>query len=98
VQKNRVQARQLMEKNGYGPDKRLKVKVTTRDLPFYRDPAVLLIDQLKEVYFTASSKRSTQPRISQRSGAKISPSGLTCRPAAPIPIRSSTSFTAAVRA
>jgi peptide/nickel transport system substrate-binding protein len=51
VQKNRVQARQLMEKNGYGPDKRLKVKVTTRDLPFYRDPAVLLIDQLKEVYF-----------------------------------------------
>jgi peptide/nickel transport system substrate-binding protein len=51
VQKNRTQARQLMEKNGYGPDKRLKVKVTTRDLPFYRDPAVLLIDQLKEVYF-----------------------------------------------
>ena len=51
VQKNRAQARQLMEKNGYGPDKRLKVKVTTRDLPFYRDPAVLLIDQLKEVYF-----------------------------------------------
>src|SRR6201997_1842234 len=50
VQKNRVQARQLMERNGYGPDKRLKVKVTTRDLPFYRDPAVLLIDQLKEVY------------------------------------------------
>jgi peptide/nickel transport system substrate-binding protein len=51
VQKNRAQARQLMEKYGYGPDRRLNVKVTTRDLPFYRDPAVLLIDQLKEVYF-----------------------------------------------
>jgi peptide/nickel transport system substrate-binding protein len=50
AQKNRIQARQLMEQHGYGPDKRLKVNVTTRDLPFYRDPAVLLIDQLKEVY------------------------------------------------
>jgi peptide/nickel transport system substrate-binding protein len=50
VQKNRAQARQLLQQHGYGPDKRLKVKVTTRDLPFYRDPAVLLIDQLKEVY------------------------------------------------
>jgi len=50
MQKNRTQARQLMEQHGYGPNKRLKVKVTTRDLPFYRDPAVLLIDQLKEVY------------------------------------------------
>jgi hypothetical protein len=29
---------------------RLKVKVTVRDLPYLRDPAVLLIDQLKEVY------------------------------------------------
>ena len=50
VHKNRTQALQLMAHHGYGPDKRLKVKVTTRDLPFYRDPAVLLIDQLKEVY------------------------------------------------
>jgi peptide/nickel transport system substrate-binding protein len=33
----------------YGPDNRLKVKVTTRDLPFFRDPAVILIDQLKEI-------------------------------------------------
>jgi hypothetical protein len=35
---------------GYGPDNRLKVKITTRDLPFFRDPAVILIDQLKEIY------------------------------------------------
>jgi peptide/nickel transport system substrate-binding protein len=50
VQKNRVDARQIMEKLGYGPDNRLKVKVSARDLPFFRDPAVLMIDQLKEVY------------------------------------------------
>src|SRR6266702_2786614 len=50
VQKNRSDARQIMEKLGYGPDRRLKVKVSARDLPFFRDPAVLMIDQLKEVY------------------------------------------------
>jgi peptide/nickel transport system substrate-binding protein len=51
VQKNRARARHIMEKLGYGPDNRLKLKVSTRDLPAYRDPAVILIDQLKEVYF-----------------------------------------------
>jgi peptide/nickel transport system substrate-binding protein len=50
VQKNRGDARQIMQKLGYGPDRRLKVKVSTRDIPPYRDPAVLLIDQLKEVW------------------------------------------------
>ena len=50
VQKNRVQARQIMERIGYGPDRRLKIKVSTRDLPIYRDPAVILIDQLKQVH------------------------------------------------
>jgi peptide/nickel transport system substrate-binding protein len=50
VQKNRGDARQIMHEFGYGPDDRLKVKVTTRDLPFLRDPAVILIDQLKEIY------------------------------------------------
>jgi peptide/nickel transport system substrate-binding protein len=50
VKQNRQQGRALMEKLGYGPSKRLKVKVTTRELPVYRDPSVILIDQLKEVY------------------------------------------------
>jgi peptide/nickel transport system substrate-binding protein len=50
VQKNRDQARQIMQKLGYGPDKPLKIKVTTRDWFVYRDPAVLLIDQLKHAY------------------------------------------------
>jgi peptide/nickel transport system substrate-binding protein len=51
VQKNRVQARAIMEKLGYGHENRLKIKVSTRELPIFRDPAVILIDQLKEVYF-----------------------------------------------
>jgi peptide/nickel transport system substrate-binding protein len=50
VKKNRVEARRIMQTLGYGPDRRLKVKVTVRDLPYLRDPAVLLIDQLKEVF------------------------------------------------
>jgi len=50
VQKNRSEARSIMEKLGYGPNKRQTVKVSTRDISYYRDPAVILIDQLKEVY------------------------------------------------
>jgi peptide/nickel transport system substrate-binding protein len=53
VQKNRAEARKIMEKLGYGPDKRLNTKVTTRNVPPYRDPAVILIDQLKEIYIDA---------------------------------------------
>jgi peptide/nickel transport system substrate-binding protein len=50
VQKSRGEARTLMEKLGYGPDKHLAVTVSTRNLAPYRDPAVILIDQLKEIY------------------------------------------------
>ena len=50
VHKSREEARQIMQKLGYGPDHTLKIKVTTRDWSIYRDPAVLLIDQLKHVY------------------------------------------------
>jgi len=50
VQKSRAEARGTMEKLGYGPGNRLKITVSTRDLPVYRDPAVILIDQLREAY------------------------------------------------
>ena len=50
VQKNRAQARQIMQKAGYGPAKSLPIKVSTRDLPSFRNTAVLLIDQLKQIY------------------------------------------------
>ena len=50
VQNNRAQARQLMEDLGYGPNRRLSIKVTSQEWAIYRDPAVLLTDQLKQVY------------------------------------------------
>jgi peptide/nickel transport system substrate-binding protein len=50
VQKTRSEAREIMQKLGYGPDKRLALKVSTRNVPPYRDPAVILADQLKEVF------------------------------------------------
>jgi peptide/nickel transport system substrate-binding protein len=50
VGNNRALARALMQKLGYGPDKRLALTVSTRNLAPYRDPAVILIDQLKEIY------------------------------------------------
>ena len=51
VAKNRAEGRKIMEKLGYGPNNKLKLKVATRNHLLYRDPAVILIDQLKEVYF-----------------------------------------------
>jgi peptide/nickel transport system substrate-binding protein len=50
VARRRAEARKIMEGVGYGPDKRLPVTVTTRNTPGYRDPAVILISQLKEIY------------------------------------------------
>jgi peptide/nickel transport system substrate-binding protein len=53
VAKNRAEARQIMEKAGYGPTNRLKLKVSTRNIPPYRDPAVILLDHLKQIYIDA---------------------------------------------
>ena len=50
VEASRNEARAIMKKLGYGPDKHLAIRVTTRDVPPYRDPAVILIDQLKQVW------------------------------------------------
>jgi peptide/nickel transport system substrate-binding protein len=50
VAKNRAEARDMMRKLGYGPDNRLAVKLITRNIPAYRDPAVIMISQLNEIY------------------------------------------------
>jgi len=50
VAQRRAEARQIMGKLGYGPDKRLAVSVAARNVPAWRDPALILIDQLKEIY------------------------------------------------
>jgi peptide/nickel transport system substrate-binding protein len=53
VAANRAEARKLMEAAGYGAGNKLKLKVTTRNLSVYRDPAVILIDQLKQIHIDA---------------------------------------------
>jgi peptide/nickel transport system substrate-binding protein len=49
----REKARAAMQAAGFGPDKRLKVKLASRNLPTYRDAAVILSSQLKEIYIDA---------------------------------------------
>ncbi|MDP1750020.1 MAG: ABC transporter substrate-binding protein [Reyranella sp.] len=53
VAKSREEARALMKQAGYGPDKLLKLKVSTRNIATFRDPAVILLDQLKQIYIDA---------------------------------------------
>ena len=53
VAKNRAKAREIMEKLGYGTNNPLKIKVSASDTRFYRDPAIVLIDQLRQIYIEA---------------------------------------------
>jgi peptide/nickel transport system substrate-binding protein len=53
VGKNRDAARGIMHKLGYGPDKHLAVKLSTRNVPGYRDAAIIVISHLKEIYIDA---------------------------------------------
>ena len=54
TEKNRTEARRIMQKLGYGPDNKLAVTVSTRNVPPYRDPAVILISQLNEIHMNAT--------------------------------------------
>ncbi|MFI5000453.1 MAG: ABC transporter substrate-binding protein [Reyranellales bacterium] len=53
VAKNREQARAIMKKLGYGPDKHLLLKISTRGISLYKDPAVIFAGQLKEIWIDA---------------------------------------------
>jgi peptide/nickel transport system substrate-binding protein len=53
VAKNREEGRALMRQLGYGPDNRIALKLSTRNVPGYRDAAVVAISQLREVYIDA---------------------------------------------
>ena len=57
VAKNRAEAREIMEKLGYGPDKRLPVTVTTRNVP----PTATLRSSL-----SINSRRSTSTATLER--------------------------------
>ncbi len=49
VEKSRAEGRKIMEALGYTKEKPLKIKVTTRALDVYKDAAVILTDQLRNV-------------------------------------------------
>jgi peptide/nickel transport system substrate-binding protein len=53
VAKNRVEAQAIMQSLGYGPDKRLPVTLSTRNVEGYRDAAVIAISQLRDIYIDA---------------------------------------------
>src|SRR5262245_41987824 len=53
VEQSRAEGRTIMEGLGYSKSKPLKVKISTRNIPTYRDPAAILIDQLKSVHIEA---------------------------------------------
>ncbi len=53
IAKNRAEARKIMQKLGYGPDKRLAVTLSSRNIAPYRNPSVILIDQVREIYIDA---------------------------------------------
>ena len=48
-----AEAKRIMESLGYGPGNKLKVKIATRDFSSYKDPAVILVDQLNKIFFDA---------------------------------------------
>ncbi|MEZ5816842.1 MAG: ABC transporter substrate-binding protein [Hyphomicrobiaceae bacterium] len=50
VEKSRAEAKKIMEGLGYSESNPLKVTVSTRNIAVYRDPAVILIDQLKSIH------------------------------------------------
>jgi peptide/nickel transport system substrate-binding protein len=54
VEQNRAEGRAIMQRLGYGPDNPLRIKVATRELQTYRDPAVVVIDHLKSVFIEAT--------------------------------------------
>lgn len=50
IEKQRTEARAIMKHLGYGPGNPLRTKVFTRDTNNFRDPALLLSDQLKSIW------------------------------------------------
>jgi peptide/nickel transport system substrate-binding protein len=52
VEKSRAAARKIMEDLGYSAAKPLQIKISTRNIAVYRDPAVILIDQLKSIHIS----------------------------------------------
>jgi peptide/nickel transport system substrate-binding protein len=83
AQKNRAEARATMQRLGYGPDKRLPITLSTRNVEGYRDAAVIAISQLREVYIDAQLElietANWYPRVTRKDymvGVTVSEGGL----------------------
>ena len=70
LQRNRSDARAIMEGLGWGPDHPLSIRVAARNIPLYRDPAIMLIDQLKEIYIAGDldlvETANWNPKVTRR--------------------------------
>src|SRR5262249_11407616 len=62
TEKNQKAARAIMEKLGYSDAKPLQIKIQTRNLPTYRDPAVIVSDQLKKIHIVSELDILDTPR------------------------------------
>lgn len=55
--RDKAEAKQLLAKAGYGPDKPLRVDLVTRTLPIYLDLASFVVDQLRLIGMEATLKQ-----------------------------------------
>ena len=60
--KNIAEAQAIMQKLGYSERKPLKMKIQTRNLLTYRDPAVIMTDQLKKIFIDGELEILDTPR------------------------------------
>src|SRR4051812_6189243 len=61
-EKNVAEAQAIMQKLGYSDAKPLPIKIQTRNLPSYRDAAVIVADQLKKIYISGELDILDTPR------------------------------------
>src|SRR3954462_1395447 len=62
TENNIAEARAIMQKLGYSEASPLSIKIQTRNLPTYRDPAVILTDQLKKIHIVGELDILDTPR------------------------------------
>jgi len=60
--KSIAEAQAIMQKLGYNDANPLQIKIQTRNLPTYRDPAVILTDQLKKIHIVGELDILDTPR------------------------------------
>jgi peptide/nickel transport system substrate-binding protein len=66
VAANRTEAQAIMRGLGYGPENMLKTKIFTRNINTFRDPALILNDQLKSIYIDGELDVADTPQFYSR--------------------------------